>query len=79
MGLILKFRKIKKPIDIIYRNVKLNTEHECILDIAVQYREIKEDGKDEISLFPFVMEAGDVEEKKRMAGNRLYRKEIYFC
>jgi hypothetical protein len=49
---------------ILSRNVKLNTEHECILDIAVQYREIKEDGKDEISFIPFVMEAGDVEEEK---------------
>lgn len=50
--------------DIIYRNVKLNTEHECILDIAVQYREIKEEGKDEISFIPFVMEAGEVRRKK---------------
>ncbi|WP_370900950.1 M14 family zinc carboxypeptidase [Chryseobacterium gossypii] len=50
--------------DIIYRNVKLNTDHECILDIAVQYREIKEDGKDEISFIPFVMEVGDVKKRK---------------
>lgn len=50
--------------DIIYRNVKLNTDHECILDIAVQYREIWEEGKDEISFVPFVMEAGDVKKKK---------------
>lgn len=50
--------------DIIYRNVKLNTVHECILDIAVQYREIKEKGKDEISFVPIVMEAGDVKNKK---------------
>ncbi|WP_294277641.1 M14 family zinc carboxypeptidase [uncultured Chryseobacterium sp.] len=50
--------------DIIYRNVRLNTEHECILDIAVQYREVKEDGKDEISFVPYVMEAGDVKKKK---------------
>lgn len=50
--------------DIIYRNVKLNTDHECILDIAVQYREILEEGNDEISFIPFVMEAGDVTERK---------------
>lgn len=50
--------------DIIYRNVKLNTAHECILDIAVQYKEIKEEGKDEISFVPFVMEVGDVKQRK---------------
>ncbi|KMQ67299.1 peptidase M14 [Chryseobacterium sp. FH2] len=50
--------------DIIYRNVKLNTDHECILDVAVQYREIVEDGKDEISFVPFVMEVGDVKKRK---------------
>lgn len=50
--------------DIIYRNVRLNTEHECILDIAVQYREILKEGKDEISFIPFVIEAGDVKSKK---------------
>ncbi|MDQ1096329.1 MULTISPECIES: M14 family zinc carboxypeptidase [Chryseobacterium] len=50
--------------DIIYRNVRLNTEHECILDIAVQYKEIKEEGKEDISFVPYVVEAGDVKEKK---------------
>lgn len=50
--------------DIVYRNVKLNTDHECILDIAVQYREIFEEGKDEISFIPFVMEVGDVTKRK---------------
>lgn len=50
--------------DVVYRNVKLNTEHECILDIAVQYREIFEEGKDEISFIPFVIEAGDVKKRK---------------
>ncbi|MXS72922.1 peptidase M14 [Flavobacteriaceae bacterium W22] len=50
--------------DVIYRNVKLNTDHECILDIAVQYREIFENGKEEISFIPFVMEAGDVKGRK---------------
>ncbi|MBW7674618.1 M14 family zinc carboxypeptidase [Chryseobacterium chendengshani] len=49
--------------DIVYRNVKLNTDHECILDIAVQYREVIEEGKDEISFIPFVMEVGDVNRK----------------
>ncbi|NML57360.1 M14 family zinc carboxypeptidase [Chryseobacterium cheonjiense] len=50
--------------DIIYRNVKLNTDHECVLDIAVQYREVKEEGMDEISFVPFVMEVGDVKQRK---------------
>ncbi|MCJ8154044.1 peptidase M14 [Chryseobacterium sp. SSA4.19] len=50
--------------DIIYRNVKLNTPHECILDVAAQYREIKEDGKEEISFVPYVIEVGDVKQKK---------------
>jgi hypothetical protein len=50
--------------DIVYRNVKLNTDHECILDVAVQYREMKEEGKDEISFVPFVMEVGDVRRRK---------------
>jgi len=50
--------------DIVYRNVKLNTDHECILDIAVQYREIFEDGKDEITFVPFVMKVGDVSKRK---------------
>jgi len=50
--------------DIIYRNVKLNTDHECVLDIAVQYREIKEEGREDISFIPFVMEVGDVKGQK---------------
>ncbi len=50
--------------DIVYRNVKLNTNHECILDIGVQYKEILEEGKDEISFIPFVIEAGDVTKRK---------------
>jgi len=49
--------------DIVYRNVKLNTEHECILDVAVQYREIYEEGKDDICFIPFVIEAGEVKRK----------------
>ncbi|MCQ4034725.1 M14 family zinc carboxypeptidase [Kaistella montana] len=50
--------------DIIYRNVKLNTDHECILDIAVQFKEEIVDGDDEISFVPIVMEVGDVGKKK---------------
>ncbi|SEM83703.1 Zinc carboxypeptidase [Chryseobacterium taichungense] len=50
--------------DIIYRNVKLNTDHECVLDIAVQYAEIKEEEKDDISFIPFVKEVGDVKKRK---------------
>ena len=50
--------------DIIYRNVKLNTDFECILDIAVQYREELREGEDEITFVPIVMEVGDVGAKK---------------
>lgn len=50
--------------DIIYRNVKLNTDYECVLDIAVQYREFKKEGRDEISFIPYVMEVGDVKKRK---------------
>ena len=50
--------------DIIYRNVKLNTDFECILDIAVQYKEEIKPGDDEISFVPIVTEVGDVGTKK---------------
>ena len=50
--------------DIIYRNVSLNTDFSCILDIAVQYKESIEDGKDEISFIPYVVEVGDCGKKK---------------
>ena len=50
--------------DIIYRNVTLNTDHECILDIAVQYKEIYEEGNDEISFIPYVVLVGDIKDKK---------------
>ena len=50
--------------DIIYRNVKLNTDFECILDIAVQFKEEIKLGDDEISFVPIVTEVGDVGTKK---------------
>lgn len=50
--------------DIIYRNVKLNTDFECILDVAVQYREIYHEGDEDISFVPIVMEVGDCGKKK---------------
>jgi len=49
--------------DLIYRNAKLNTEFECILDIAVQYREILDDKKNLIYQ-PYVVEVGDLNHKK---------------
>ncbi|WP_312765842.1 M14 family zinc carboxypeptidase [Epilithonimonas sp.] len=49
--------------DLIYRNVKLNTEFECILDIAVQYREILDNNKI-LTYQPFVVEVGDLNHKK---------------
>lgn len=50
--------------DIIYRNVKLNTDYECILDVAVQYKEEIKPGDDDISFNPIVVEVGDIGKKK---------------
>ena len=50
--------------DIIYRNVKLNTDFPCVLDVAVQYREVYHAGDEEISFVPMVMEVGDCSRKK---------------
>lgn len=50
--------------DIIYRNVKLNTDFECILDVAVQFREEKKENCEEITFVPIVVEVGDVGNKK---------------
>lgn len=46
--------------DIIYRNVKLNTNIESVLDIAVQYKEVIFAGDEEISFIPYVVEVGDL-------------------
>ena len=50
--------------DLIYRNVKLNTVFECVLDIAVQFKEELKLGADEISFVPIVVEVGDIGRKK---------------
>ncbi|QOW09342.1 peptidase M14 [Kaistella flava (ex Peng et al. 2021)] len=50
--------------DLIYRNVKLNTDFKCILDIAVQYKEEIKPKADEISFTPIVVEVGDIGKKK---------------
>ncbi len=50
--------------DLIYRNVRLNTDFDCVLDIAVQYKEIYRRGEDEISFVPYVVEVGDCGKKK---------------
>ena len=50
--------------DLVYRNVKLNTDFECILDIAVQYKEQIRPKADEVSFVPIVVEVGDVGKKK---------------
>ncbi len=50
--------------DIIYRNVKLNTNFPCILDVAVQYKEEIKNGDSEISFVPMVVEVGDCGKKK---------------
>ncbi|RQP08373.1 MAG: peptidase M14 [Chryseobacterium sp.] len=53
-----------KHVDLIYRNVKLNTDFPCVVDVAVQYREELEEGADEISFVPIVTEVGDLGAKK---------------
>ncbi|NAW52147.1 peptidase M14 [Elizabethkingia argentiflava] len=50
--------------DLIYRNVKLNTDFHCVLDIAVQYREVIQPGEEEITFIPMVVEVGDLANKK---------------
>ena len=55
---------IESHFDVIYRNVKLNTDFECILDIAVQYKEEIESDATEISFTPIVVEVGDIGKKK---------------
>lgn len=49
--------------DVIYRNVKLNTDFHCILDVAIQFRE-EYKGGDEIEFTPIVVEVGDLGKKK---------------
>lgn len=50
--------------DYIYRNVKLNTDFECILDVAVQYKEVFTNVNNEIEFIPYVVEVGDLGKKK---------------
>lgn len=50
--------------DIIYRNVKLNTDFPCVVDIAIQYREDKLADKEDITFTPIVVEIGDCGNKK---------------
>ncbi|MHA3046099.1 M14 family zinc carboxypeptidase [Riemerella anatipestifer] len=50
--------------DVIYRNVKLNTNFPCVLDVAVQYKEVYNEGDEEISFVPYVVEVGDCSRKK---------------
>ncbi|WP_392436581.1 M14 family zinc carboxypeptidase [Cruoricaptor ignavus] len=50
--------------DIIYRNVTLETDFPCKMDIAVHYREIIREGESEISFVPIVVRAGDCSDKK---------------
>lgn len=50
--------------DIIYRNVNMNRDFPCVLDIAVQYEEIIHEGDQEISFEPIVVEIGDLSAKK---------------
>ena len=55
--------------------MKLNTDFECVLDVAVQYKEEIKEGEEEISFVPIVVEVGDLH-RKRLERNRLYRKKF---
>jgi len=44
--------------------VRLNTDFECVLDVAVQYKEIKTEASEEIEFVPYVAEVGDLGKKK---------------
>ena len=44
--------------------MKLNTDFECVLDVAVQYKEEIKEGEEEISFVPIVVEVGDLHRKK---------------
>lgn len=50
--------------DVVYRNVSLNTDFPCVLDIAVQYKEVLNEGASEIDFIPIVVEVGDCSRKK---------------
>jgi len=50
--------------DLIYRNVNLCLESKQVVDIAVQYKEIINNGDAEISFVPIVMKIGDLKHKK---------------
>ncbi|MEC5394256.1 peptidase M14 [Bergeyella sp. RCAD1439] len=50
--------------DVIYRNVKLHTDFDCVLDVAIQYKEIIKEGDSDISFVPIVVEVGDCSRKK---------------
>lgn len=50
--------------DIIYRNVKFNPNNDSYVDIAVQYREALDKNTSTIELIPYVVEIGDLTNKK---------------
>ncbi len=50
--------------DIIYRNVKLATEHECTVDIAVQFGEEVNEEKTGLNFVPVVREVGRLNRKR---------------
>lgn len=47
--------------DVIYRNVKLDGRR---VDIAIQYKEVINEGEDEIDFVPIIVEVGDLRSKK---------------
>lgn len=68
--------------DVIYRNVKLNTVFECVVDVAVQYKEVYEDEAEDISFVPIVAEVGDLSHKKGWkeidCTNRFFKSESLY-
>ena len=50
--------------DVIYRNVKMDKNAERLVDIAIQYREVKRENESEIDFVSYVAEIGDLTRKK---------------
>lgn len=49
--------------DIIYRNVKVDPNNESFIDIAVQYKEVYQDGDQEITFIPIIAAIGNIKDR----------------
>ena len=64
--IIIPFYNVENYIEKCINSVEAQTftDFECILDIAVQYKEIKTKASEEIEFIPYVVEVGDIGKKK---------------